>query len=155
MNEMIEKSSKGHKVGSSGASAAILFFFLPWVLASCGGQQIKLSGWKLAAGYTVNYGFSADRVSGKPILFLVLLAAISVLYIAYLALQRGHLTSLDGYGLIGLGAFALFILLTQFSGMKNEAAQQGVYVEYQLGLWVTVLGFIAVIVGGRMNLKEP
>jgi len=147
MNEMIEKSSKGHKVGSSGAALAILCFFLPWILFSCGGQTVKMSGMELASGN--------QQVEGKPILFLVLLAGFGVLYLAYTAYKRGSLAPTpDGYGLIALGALPLLILFIQFSGASDQAAQQGVYVEYQVGLWGVVIGYLAVIFGGYLNLKK-
>lgn len=155
MNEMIEKSSKGHKVGSSGAATAILCFFLPWIMASCGGQTTMVSGWELAAGKTIGQGVFAQQIEGKPILFLVLLAAFGVLYLAYAAFKRGSLVpTMDGYGLIALGGLPLLILLIQFSGAKDQAAQQGIYLEYQVGLWGVVIGYIAAIVGGVLNLRE-
>lgn len=155
MNEMIEKSSKGHKVGSSGASLAILCFFLPWILVSCGGQTAKVNGWDLASGTVIGSGFGAQQIEGKPILFLVLLAAFGVLFLAYTAFKRGSLTpTMDGYGLIALGVVPLLILFISFSGAKDQAAQQGIYIEYQVGLWGTVLGYIAAIAGGVLNLRE-
>ncbi|MBV6396883.1 MAG: hypothetical protein HFACDABA_02485 [Anaerolineales bacterium] len=155
MNEMIEKSSKGHKVGSSGAALAILCFFLPWIMVSCGGQTTKVSGWELAAGKTIGQGFYAQQMEGKPILFLALLAAFGVLYLAYAAFKRGSLVpTMDGYGLIALGGLPLLILLIQFSGAKDQAAQQGIYLEYQVGLWGVVIGYIAAIAGGVLNLRE-
>ena len=36
--------SNGHKVGSSGAGVAMLCFFLPWVMVSCGNQPIASFG---------------------------------------------------------------------------------------------------------------
>ncbi|MCE7918826.1 MAG: hypothetical protein DYG85_04820 [Chloroflexi bacterium CFX1] len=155
MNEMIEKSSKGHKVGSSGASLAILCFFLPWILVSCGGQTAKVNGWDLASGTVIGSGFGAQQIEGKPILFLVFLAAFGVLYLAYTAFKRGSLIpTMDGYGLIALGAVPLLILFISFSGAKDQAAQQGIYIEYQVGLWGTVIGYIAAIAGGVLNLRE-
>lgn len=155
MNEMIEKSSKGHKVGSSGAALVILCFFMPWILVSCGGQTAKVNGWDLASGTVVGSGFAAQQIEGKPILFLVLLAAFGVLYLAYTAFKRGSLTPMmDGYGLIALGAVPLLILFISFSGVKDQAAQQGIYVEFQVGLWGTVLGYIAAVAGGVLNLRE-
>ena len=154
MNEIIGKSSKGHKVGSAGAVLAILCFFMPWMLASCGGQVEKLSGWQLAAGTTIGQGYYPQKMDGRPILFLVLLAAIGVIVLAYLAYKRGTLQTIDGYGLIGLGALPLVILLASFSGVKEQSAQQGVLVEYQFGLWGVVLANLAVIVGGVLNLGE-
>lgn len=155
MNEMIQKSSKGHKVGSSGAALAILCFFMPWILVSCGGQTTKVNGWDLASGTVIGSGFSAQQIEGKPILFLVLLAALGVLALAYFAFKRGSLTPvMDGYGLIALGAVPLLILFILFSGAKDQAAQQGVYLEYQIGLWGVVIGYIAAIAGGVLNLRE-
>lgn len=155
MNETIEKSSQGHKIGSSGAALAILFFFMPWMLVSCGGETVKVNGWKLAAGTTVGQGFYAQQIEGRPILFLVLLAAFGVIYLAYSAYKRGSLLpTMDGYGLIALGGLPLLILLISFSGVKDQAAQQGVYIEFQFALWGEVLSYIAVIAGGVLNLRE-
>ena len=111
--------------------------------------------WDLANGFTLSYGFGAEQIPGTPIVFLVLLAAFAVLALAYFAYRRGRLTPLDGYGLIVLGALALLVLFIQFSGLKDEAAQEGIYIEFQLGLWGTVLSFIAIAIGGVLNLKEP
>ncbi len=155
MNEIITKSSKGHKIGSSGAALAILCFFMPWILVSCGGQSAKLSGWELAAGTTVGGGFSAQQIPGKPILFLVLLAALGVIAFAYFAYKRGALTKImDGWGLIGLGALAILILFASFSGAKEQGAQQGMYIDFEFGLWGAVIGYLAAIVGGILNLRE-
>ena len=151
---MLSRLSKGYKVASPGAGVAVLCFFLPWILVSCGGQGVTLSGWELAAGTTVGVGFSAQQVPGEPILFLVLLAGLGVLALAYFALQRGYLTKLDGLGPIGLGALPLLVLFIQFSGTREQAAQQGFVVEYQYGLWGVVLGYIATIVGGVMNMRD-
>ena len=155
MNEMIQKSSKGHKVGSSGAALAILCFFMPWILVSCGGQTTKVNGWDLASGTVIGSGFSAQQIEGKPILFLVLLAALGVLAFAYFAFKRRSFTPvIAGYGRIALGAFTLLVLFISFSGAKDQAAQQGVYLEYQIGLWGVVIGYIAAIAGGVLTLRE-
>jgi len=151
---MLSKLSRGYKVSSSGAGLAVLCFFLPWIRVSCAGQSVTLSGWELAAGTTVRSGFGAQQVPGEPILFLVLLAGLGVLALAYFALQRGYLTELDGLGVIGLGALPLLVLFIQFSGTRAQAAQQGFVVEYQYGLWGVILGYIAVIVGGVMNMRD-
>lgn len=154
MEDILRRTSKGYKIGSSGAALAILCFFLPWVLVSCGPLEVKMSGWQLAVGTTIGESDFAQRIPGKPVLFLVLLAGFGVLALAYLAYKRGTLTLIDGYGPIGLGVLPLVILLVQFSGSKEQAAQQGLYFEYQFGFWGVVVGYIAVIVGGIFNLKE-
>ena len=155
MNEIVEKSSKGHKVGSSGAALAILCFFMPWLLVSCGNETSKVNGWDLASGTIIGSGFTAQQIDGEPIFFLVLLAAFGVLALAYFAFKRGSRTpAMDGYGLIALGIVPLLILLIQFSGVKDQAAQQGILVEYQFGLWGTTIGYVGAIIGGILNLRE-
>lgn len=153
--KIIEKFSKGYKLSSSGAALAILCFFLPWMLGSCGGQTVTLSGWEMAAGTRVGQGFFVQQMEGTPILFLILLAAFCVIYLAYTAYNRGSLIPImDGYGPIALGVIPLLILLITFSGVKEQAAQQGIYVEFQFGLWGSVLGYLAAIAGGVLNLRE-
>jgi len=154
MDEILTKLSRGYKVGSGGAAVAILSFFLPWVLVSCSGQQVRMSGWQLAAGATAGEGYGAQQTSGDPLLFLVLFAGIGVLALAYRAYERGKVTQADGYGLIGLGALPLAILLYRFSGLQDQAALYGFVVRYQLGFWGVVVGYIAVVIGGIMDLVE-
>jgi len=151
----IPKLSNGYKVSSPGAALVILCFFMPWLFVSCSGQTAEISGLELASGATINFGFTAQQLDGQPILFLVLLAAFGVLALAYFAFKRGSLTqNMDGYGVVALGAVPLLIMFSQFSGFKSQAAQQGIYVEYQFGLWGVVIGYIAVIAGGVLNLRE-
>lgn len=145
--------SKGHKVGGSGAALAILCFFLPWILVSCGGEPVaKLSGWQLAAGTRI----MNERIPGEGILFLILLSAILVLGVVFMAKQRGQLTKLDGFGLIGLGALPLLIILIKFSDMGGGLSGGGVGLDIslRLGFWGVIIGFIAVIIGGVINLQD-
>jgi len=96
-------------------------------------------------------------------LFLILLAGLAVFVLAYFAWQRrGVLKGVDGYGVIGLGALPLLILLAQLSGqseLREQAITLGeqsiaITIEYQPGLWGVVLGNIAVFIGGVLNLKQ-
>jgi len=151
----VSKLSTGHKVGGSGALLAIICFFLPWVLVSCGGQEYSINGWKLAAGGTIGQGMYASQINGKGIFFLVLLAGIIIIALVYMGYKRGTLNFLDGYGLIALGALPLVILLIEMPNLKDQANQQGLYVDYQFGLWAVVIGYIASIIGGALNLKKP
>lgn len=149
--------STGYKISMPGALAAIIFFFFPWVLSSCGGIEAEQSGWDLAFGSTVDYGLfgGVQKIPGKPIFFLILAAAFLILLLAYLAYQRGMTKPLiDGIGLIILGILPIIILFLAFVGMQDEAAQYNVNVEYKFGLWAVGLGYLAVIAGGMLNLIE-
>ena len=115
MDENPVKKSNGHKISASFAGLAILLFFLPWILVSCNGEEIaKPSGWQLAAGYTIDMGFSSEKIDGEPILFLVIISALAVLGLAYLAFKRGKLTKVDGFGVMGLGILSIIIMIISF-----------------------------------------
>ncbi len=156
MNSYIEKSSTGHKFSLSGGILVIICFFLPWVLVSCGGASVRLSGIQIAAGSSIGEGYYATKIPGRPVIFLVFLAALGALALGYMAWKRGALqTNLDGYGLIALGVIALLILLMEFSGEKDRANQMGTLYQYQIGIYGVVIGNILLIIGGVVNLKQP
>ena len=150
--------STGYKISTSGAIVAIIFFFMPWVFTSCGTIGVEQSGLDLALGSTVDMGWLAggvQKIPGEPIMFLVLIAAFIILFLSFLAYKRGQFNLLlDGLGPISLGALPLLVLFGAFVGMQSEAAQYNVYVEYKFGLWAVVLGYIAVIIGGILNIVE-
>jgi len=150
------KLSNGHRLASPAAVFAILFFFMPWMFASCGTQAIgSFSGWDLASGTTMDTGFGAERMPGNPILFLILLSALVVLGLAYFAWQRGRTNKLDSFGLIGLGILPLALLYLALSGAREDAASEGILIEFMYGLWGTVISFIVVVIGGALNLRKP
>ena len=61
---------------------------------------------------------------------------------------------LDGYGLIGLDALPLLILFVYLFKFKEQVTREGLHLEYQFGFWGVVLGYIAVIIGGVLNLRK-
>lgn len=153
MRDFLDKSSTGHKTGSSGASLVIVCFFMPWILVSCGaGQPMQFSGWDLAAGTTVNTGFGTEKLPGTPAIFIIIFAALAAIVLAYLAYQRGHITSLDRFGLIGLGSVPLITMFSQLSKLSEQATREGFLVENQFGLWGCVLGLILMLAGGVINM---
>jgi hypothetical protein len=156
MDEILDKLSNGHKISASSAVLAVLFFFLPWIMVSCNGQELtKPSGWQLAAGYTIDTGFGSERIPGEPILFFVLIASLIVLGLTYLAFKRGgSITKLDGFGLIALGALSIIVMIIAFSGANNEANQQGIEISFLISYWGIYLTNLCVIYGGVLNLKN-
>jgi len=151
---MLSKLTKGNKVVATAASVALVCFFLPWVLVSCGGQPVaSISGWQLAAGGSINTGWSSQPIPGSPVLFLVLLAALASLasvYLVYkgqLKLRTAALTALAS------GAVALLTLLARFSGAQSETGSMGVSAQLEVGFWGTVLAHVAIVAGGLLDLK--
>ena len=146
----------GHRVASPAAVLAILFFFMPWVFASCGTRPLgAFSGWDIATGIKIDTGFGAQRYPGSPIIILVLFVALIVLGLAYFAWQRGRSNKLDSYGLIGLGLVTLVLIYLISSMAKKDAASEGLLFEFMYGLWGTVISYIGIVIGGIMNLRQP
>ena len=153
----LQRLPKGHKLASPAAVIGIICFFLPWIMVSCGNQEIvSFSGWELAAGTEVSIGFGqTEQLPGSPELFLVLLPALAVLALAYRALRHGSTSKFyDGTAVIGLGALALVVALLALGGEDpSELAAQGITVDYRIGYWGTVLAYIGVTVGGILNIR--
>ena len=142
------------KIPATGGAAAVLFFFLPWVLVSCSGAQgirVEASGYEIASG---NYneldalselgslfGGSASQASQEgaepllwfiPVMGLVGLAALSGEKLgSQLALLAGIL------GMVGL---AIFGISAQSSG--DDIAMVGFQLEFRYGYWFSWLAFI-------------
>lgn len=149
---------KGNKISGSGALTAVVCFFLPWVLVSCGSNQVRnFTGWELAAGTTINNGWTVQSVSGTPELFFVLAAGLAVLTLIYFSWKNQQVYKYQGVGLVILGIIPLGIIFWQFNSLQNEVASQSlstIQVNYQLGFWGVILGYISVIIGGTLIIRE-
>ena len=146
--------AKGYKIASPAAALIIVCFFLPWVMVSCSGQQLaEFSGWELATGPEINTGFGVERADATPTAFLIPLFAIAILVLAWRSSQKQHLSGVDRYGLIVLGALPLILMWIQFLGAQSEAASQGFRMESRIGWWGTVIGLLGIAAGGAINWK--
>lgn len=142
------------RIPAIGGAAAVLFFFLPWVLVSCSGArgiQVEASGYEIASG---NYNeldalsdlgslFSdstsqARRESAEPLLWLVPLMGLAGLG----ALSDGKLGSQLALvaGILGMVGLAIFGISAQSSG--DDIAMAGFQLEFRYGYWFSWLAFI-------------
>ena len=148
----------GYKIASPAALVAMLSFFMPWVLVSCGNQPLaSFSGWDLTVGTTVTTFRGESPVDGSPILFIALLAGLGVFVLMFFSMKTGKITKLDGWGLVSLGVISLLtiivVILSRFQEV-SESSQGAARVEYQYGFWGVVLGYAAVILGGVINIMS-
>lgn len=148
----IHALTTGRKISGSGALLALLCFFLPWVRMSCG-VEIRASGLDLAAN-------SLDPDAPSWLLFLVPIMAIAVLWTIYTILDKGSVkdravaTRKLIFGAVGfLPTISVYI---SFQNARNDPANMGLGYLFELmyGYWGTVLGWIGVIVGAWLDLKE-
>ena len=159
----------GRKVSASGALLALFCFFLPWIELSCSGMMVtSVSGIDMATN-------SSQTDSATWMLFLVPLAALSVLATVYLALGiptlRAHISATfeSIAALVGLVVTSRIYFVIQ-DAMQDALQDAGnssdlaflalpipdpeFFLRFVYGYWGTLAGFVAVIVGALLDWKE-
>lgn len=142
----------GKWITGPGALVVLLFFFLPWVTVSCGNMEIAtLSGYQLAAGAEINTGFGTERAEGDWVVFLVFLAGLVAG--GLLLAMATDLVPVQGsaVGQLIAGSIGLAVLWLKWAQLNRDVAEVGGGVSAEIGLWVTVLGLVAVIVGAAFS----
>jgi hypothetical protein len=147
---------KGYKIASPGAIVVLVCFFLPWVFVSCYGQPIaQFSGYELASGPMIQGPFGgAERADPTLSLFGVPIVGAIVLTLAYMATKRQHMQLLDKLGVVALGLLTLVAVVFSFLSNAEEVQQlanEGILIDFRIGFWGTLLGLVAVTVGGAFN----
>jgi hypothetical protein len=144
---MFKRLSTGYKIASPGLFLAFIFFFLPWVLQSCGNEPLQqYSGLQLAIGSSAE----GEGYKGNIFVLLTLVALFVILYFLIQADRRGSLTTRDTYGVLGTSIFVLLILFQQFLTAPSE----GVNRQVLYGLWGYIVGWLLILIGGVVNIVE-
>lgn len=144
---MLQRLSSGYKITSSGLLVALICFFLPWVLQSCGNEPMReYSGLQLAIGS----GGEGEGYKGNLFALLSLVAIFVILFFAIQYTARGVLGTRDTYGVLGTSALVLLILFQQFLTAPSE----GVNREVLYGLWGFIVGWLLILIGSVVNLVE-
>ena len=143
---MFKKLSTGYKIASPGLLMTIVFFFMPWVLQSCGTEPKRpYSGLQLAVG-----SGEAGRYTGNIFVLLTLVAIFVILIFVIRSTQRASLTVWDTYGVLVTSLVVLLILFQQF--LTTPA--KGVNRELLYGLWGFITGWLLILIGGVVNIVE-
>jgi hypothetical protein len=144
---MFKKLPTGYKIASPGLLAALVCFFMPWVLQSCGNQAPReYSGWQLAIGNGVEGG----KYTGNLLVLLSLVAILVLLIFVIQSAGRGSLKVQDTYGVLLTSVLVLLIVFQQFL----TAPAKGVARELLYGLWGFIAGWLLVLIGGVVNIVE-
>ena len=149
-----------------GLSSSVLFllvmafFFLPWVSISCFGDEVTASGMDLMAitegeGATLadispegDYTIGDAVGSEAALIYLAFLLAVAGAVLFFVPDKKGRYTR------AGIGAASvLFILIYLFLAMASVASdlgvgigeleEAGVEINWKIGLWLTLLGYLA------------
>jgi hypothetical protein len=143
---MLKKLSTGYKIASPGLALALIFFFLPWVMQSCGNEPLQpYTGLQLALG-----SGEGDGYTGNLFVLLSLIAVFVILYFLIQSDRRGTLTTRDTYGVLGTSVVVLLLLFQQFLTIPG----QGVNRQVLYGLWGYIVGWLLILIGGVVNLVQ-
>lgn len=144
---MLKKLSSGYKIASPGMGMAFVFFFLPWVLQSCGNEPMQqYSGLQLAIGNSAE----GEGYKGNIAVLLTLIALFVILYFVIQYSRSGVLTARDTYGVLGTSVLVLLLLFQQFLTTPSE----GVNRQVLYGLWGYLVGWLLILIGGVVNLVQ-
>lgn len=143
---MFKRLSTGYKIVSPGLLLTLIFFFLPWVMQSCGNEPLQpYTGLQLALG-----SGEGDGYTGNIFVVLTLIAVFVILYFLIQADRRGSLIGQDTYGVVATSVAVLAILFQQFLTAPSE----GVNREVLYGLWGYIVGWLLILIGGVVNIVE-
>jgi hypothetical protein len=144
---MFKRLSTGYKLASPGLILALICFFLPWVMQSCGDQPLQeYTGLQLAIGN----GGGDNGYNGNPFVLLTLIAIFVVLFFAIRYTRHGSLGIRDTWGVLITSLLTLLFLFQQYLTTPDE----GVNREVLPGLWGYVAGWLFVLIGGVVNTVE-
>jgi hypothetical protein len=140
---------RGKAISGASAIFIIAFFFLPWFSVSFNGRAlVQFSGYQLAIRGSE---YAPDGLTGRSILFLIPLAAFVILICLILAHTRPSWQRYFAVAEFAVALFGLLVLIWQWqSGSRNA----GLIFSTEPGLWLTVLGFVFVLLGVGVAFRE-
>jgi hypothetical protein len=142
--------SKGMMIVVIAALVALICFFLSWVTLTTPVGAISLSGLKLATGSTLSLGgVELGKADGFPLLFLMPLAMIGCLVLAYFAYRHQVKIRMAAYIAIGLAIVSLLVMVIKFAGGSALPT------SLAFGAWLAILANVAIIGGGVLDLVKP
>lgn len=143
---MFKKLPTGYKIASPGLVLTLIFFFMPWVLQSCGTETPRpYSGLQLALG-----SGEGDGYTGNLLVLLSLVAILVIVFWLIRSAQRASLTVWDTYGVLAISVLVLLVLFQQFLTPPSK----GVNREVLYGLWGFISGWLLILIGGVVNIVE-
>jgi len=160
--DQIKLLSKGWLISLGGGLVALVGLLLPWVMTKLPEAGNKLGGKLLAdvskaASKASNLSglllFVFNKATVIPFLISFLaLAVVAVFMVLYL--RRQKLDKLSSIVVMACGAVSLVFSIIVFIIVSSQIKDPNIKILPQSGLFITLLGYIAVAAGGFVNFKE-
>lgn len=142
---MLERMSRGDRVAGGGAILLIVSLFLPWYGFDFSGVDVPDNGFtKLVEGITVNAFKALDYID-----VVLLLIGVAVLAVVFL-MANGNLDDSLRSWIETVGSFAALAVIFRMFDQPNPA--QLVTLKY--GIYLSVIGALAIAVGGYLNRSD-
>ena len=137
----------GRFISGSGGLLLILFFFMPWVLVSCSGQELaSFTGMELAGGFRMQ----GETVPGQPLLYILLAFGFLALLIALIPLDTRILGGAQMWvSFLALGMLIWFAISAKH-GIRDEAPY--LTLRFQAGYIGSVISAMMIGGGGTLML---
>lgn len=154
----MERSPWGAKVSSLSALVIVVAFFLPWVSIFCyGSLLITLKGAEIASGVEPRLFLPSQIAQGRPVLYLLPLAAGVGLLAAISAFLRGRFSVSHAMTQVVMSLIGLLVVGLVFAQMYLDLhRREGGWIEYQVrmhpGFWMTLVGLFGMLVGAIQSL---
>lgn len=146
------------KISLSAGLAILVAFFMPWITVSCTGMSVEITGYEMATGVNdddLTSSSTDDVDDAHEYLLLVPLIGLGVLFIA---LRRGRSIASDlaGAGMIGLAIMGYEYIQWQsdMADIEEELGRGLVTLTYEIGWWITILAFLAVLAAAWSAREE-
>lgn len=159
------KTTKSALLVYAGALLVVVCFFLPWISVSFFGVSFSITGMNIASGGgSSEMKELASGFSSNPLLYIVPVLAIVAAVVAYVGSKKmgsknaGILEIILGVVPLVYGIYQLYQANQELAKATKDAAELGLKMNIWnmigIGLWGTGLGFVLVIVGGFLMMKE-
>ncbi|MFZ2361534.1 MAG: hypothetical protein WA040_19490 [Anaerolineae bacterium] len=154
----MEKSPWGARVSSLSALVIVVAFFLPWVSIFCNGSLlVTLRGAEIASGVEPRLFLPSQIAQGRPVLYLLPLAAGVCLLVAISAFLRSRFDVSHAVMQVVMSLIGLLVVGLIFAQMYYDLnRREGGWFEYQVrmhpGFWMTLIGLLGMIVGAMQSL---
>lgn len=111
-----------------------------------------MSGYDLSVGTDIDLGVGTEEVDPDPIIFVVPLAAVAVIGLVILSTTGVLRPSLASAGQIAAASMGLMVLAFKWLDAKSQTSDLDfVSVSIEISVWVTVISFVAVIIGAAFT----
>jgi len=130
----------------------VVFFFMPWILVSCGGQEVAtFSGWELAQGISIG----GEHASGNPFLFAILAFGFLIILVAAIPVRQTLWLGVIEMGQALLGLVLMMLVVLGYQHDRQTMAMGVIEVHYRIGFIGTIVAFMGALMGGGLMFVSP